>query len=157
MTWAVEIWYFLQMGGSCLYLLSTAHVQTIPVCRAHIQNVPFSKAHVQSIPHLYSQCPVCTSYLHVHPMSSLYGGPLSKGKCVNGIPNVYSPCPAFTPIFTDHVQRVLHVCSRNLDKSPSLQHLADPCPISTPSLLPTSSQYTIFSTHSLTEYHFSCP
>ena len=57
-------------------------------------------------------------------------------------------------IVRDHVLRVLHYYSRNLDKTPSLQHICCPCPISTSSLPSMSSPHTISSTNFLSEYHF---
>ena len=47
--------------------------------------------------------------------------------------------------------------AHNPDQTPSLQHLYYPCLVSTPYLLPISSQYTISSAHIHLVHHLSCP
>ena len=157
------MWYWLHLGYSCLYRTSTAHVQTILVCRAHIQTVPFSKAQVQSVSHLYSQCPVCTSYLR--PMSSLYWCPISKAKYPDGIPNVYTPHVQPLPGLYSPCSE--NTYSSNFDKNPSLQHLYCPCSViapylrpclvTTPYCLSMSCQNTTFPAHYQSDSHLYCP
>ena len=65
-------------------------------CRDEVQT---TTAHWQAV-HLHRSCPVCTSSLQ--PMSSLY------------------------PIFTAHVQGLLHLYSTNTDSTLFLQHLYCP-------------------------------
>ena len=83
-------------------------------CRDKVQT---TTAHFQPVRHIYSSCQVSTSSLQL--MSCLYR------------------------IFTAHVQRVLHLYSTNTDSTLFLQHLYYPHPVSSPSLLSMSIQYTI--------------
>ena len=141
----------MEMSCNGLYLTVIAGIHT----------VPNSTVHVQSGTHRYSTCSDSTPSLQ--PMSSLH--PISTTN-VQTVPNVFSPCSA-SSIFTTHGQRLCHLYSTPPDKTPYLQyfycpastpylhhiysqsthHLSCLCPVSTQSLLSTSSQYTISSAH----------
>ena len=141
------MWYCLKIGCSCLYLISTAHVQTI-LSLVHIVRQYYV---LKPMPSQYPTTTVCTSYLHT--MSSLYWASISKAKCPCGIPNVYSSCPNITP----SLQTMFREYSISTAESLTKSQLYCPCHIGTPSLLPMLSQYTISSTHVLSELLFSCP
>ena len=99
--------------------------------RSYPDSTQYIKTHIQSVSHMYSQCSVCNSLLQ--PMSSQYS-------------SVLKPCYAFSNLYSP--------CS---ESTPSQQHKSRPNPISAAPLLPTSAQYTIYTSHFLSVHHPICP
>ena len=150
---------------SRMFLASASHVQRVPDCTARVQYIPFYSPYPDSTDYL-KPCQVMTPSLQpisspyvifkacvqtvpvcLQHRSSLYLIFTTHVYCINAditpfLQYLYSPCLVSTPYLLSHAQ--------------SVHHLSWSCPVSTPSLLPMSSQQTISSTHVPSEY-ISCP
>ena len=103
-------WDTGKMGCNSLYLISIANNQTVS--------------------HLYSSCPVCTSFYSPCPDSTTSSQPMASQYT-----NMYSrwllsnmslqPMSSQYPISTRHIKAVLHVYSTHPDSTQYLKHMSN--------------------------------
>ena len=152
---------------SSLYLISSAHVQTVPmpilypINTVHIYTVltmwricPFSTPYLQ-YPNVFSQA-MCNPYPSLQPMFRKYSVSTSESHLYI---NLYYPCLVRTPYPVSHITSMLMPSQITISPTPTHTFFQSECymfyasPVSTPFVLPMSSQYTMSLIHVQSLHH----